>query len=239
MKKGDSLSVIAWRYKTSVSAIKSKNGLKSNNIRIGQKLVIPGGNSPRPFKGGSSSSSSPSVSGNVYTIKKGDSLSVIAQRFGTSVKSLKAANGLKSNNIIVGKKLVIPADAKNKVGQPTQKQEKVKKSVTVKKPKKPVEPPVETDIVEVPAVTPDTGSSSDSDAGSTVDDVIGDAKTDTPANPLANMKLMDVLVVESDTLESLSSDFNTTQELILKANDNIKGNEDLKPGMVIKVPKPQ
>jgi LysM repeat protein len=50
---------------------------------------------------------------------------------------------------------------------------------------------------------------------------------------------MDVLVVESDTLDSLSNDFNTTKELILKANQSVKSNGDLKPGMVIKVPRAQ
>ncbi|MCM8529785.1 MAG: LysM peptidoglycan-binding domain-containing protein [Lentisphaeraceae bacterium] len=234
VKKGDSLSVIAWRYKTSVSAIKSANGLKSNNIRIGQKLSIPGGNSPR--SGGSTKTSYAPASGNVYTVKKGDSLSVIAQRFGTSTKSLKAANGLKNNNIIVGKKLVIPADAKNKVGQPTAKQNSIKKTLTKKKPKpKKVEEPTfePAEKIEQPKTDlpePKTDEPLEEPAAP-------EAKPE--ADPLANMKLMDVLVVESDTLESLSSDFNTTKELILKANKDVKGNEDLKPGMVIKVPRAQ
>ncbi|MCM8537092.1 MAG: LysM peptidoglycan-binding domain-containing protein [Lentisphaeraceae bacterium] len=238
VKKGDSLSVIAWRYKTSVSAIKSANGLKSNNIRIGQKLTIPGGNSPR--SGGSSSSSSYApVSGNVYTVKKGDSLSVIAQRFGTSTKSLKAANGLKNNNIIVGKKLVIPADAKNKVGQPTAKQDKIKKTLTEKKPKpkKVEEPKFEPEVKEEPKEFTNDLPEPKKTEDPLEEPSAPEAKSE--ADPLANMKLMDVLVVESDTLESLSSDFNTTKELILKANKEVKGNEDLKPGMVIKVPRAQ
>ncbi len=41
VKKGDSLSVIAERYNTKVAIIKAHNGLKNDNIRIGQKLVIP------------------------------------------------------------------------------------------------------------------------------------------------------------------------------------------------------
>lgn len=41
VRKGESLSVIAHRYQTSVASIKKANNLKSNNIRIGQKLVIP------------------------------------------------------------------------------------------------------------------------------------------------------------------------------------------------------
>ena len=48
---------------------------------------------------------------------------------------------------------------------------------------------------------------------------------------------MDVLVVESDTLETLAKDFMTTVELIKEANPGVAGNEDLKPGMVLKVPR--
>lgn len=39
--KGESLSIIAQKYRTSVSALKRQNGLTSDNIRIGQKLEIP------------------------------------------------------------------------------------------------------------------------------------------------------------------------------------------------------
>jgi len=41
VKRGDSLSVIAKRYKVGISQLKAFNDLKSNTIRIGQKLVLP------------------------------------------------------------------------------------------------------------------------------------------------------------------------------------------------------
>ena len=41
VRKGESLSVIAHRYQVSVTSIKKANNLKSNHIRVGQKLVIP------------------------------------------------------------------------------------------------------------------------------------------------------------------------------------------------------
>jgi membrane-bound lytic murein transglycosylase D len=41
-------------------------------------------------------------------VKSGDSLARIAKSHGTTVKALKAANGLKSDNIVAGKKLKIP-----------------------------------------------------------------------------------------------------------------------------------
>ncbi len=41
VKSGDSLSVLAQRYNTTVKAIKSENKLTSNSLKIGQKLTIP------------------------------------------------------------------------------------------------------------------------------------------------------------------------------------------------------
>ena len=49
VKSGDYLGRIASKYRCSVAQIKKWNGLKSNNLRVGQKLVI--------YRGGSSSSS--------------------------------------------------------------------------------------------------------------------------------------------------------------------------------------
>jgi len=43
-----------------------------------------------------------------YVIKSGDTLSRIAKVHGTTVKALKAANGLESDRIVIGAKLKIP-----------------------------------------------------------------------------------------------------------------------------------
>ena len=47
----------------------------------------------------------------IYTVKSGDNLTKIARQFGTTVKALRAANGLKTDSIKVGQKLKIPAKA--------------------------------------------------------------------------------------------------------------------------------
>lgn len=46
----------------------------------------------------------------LYTVKRGDTLTAIARRFGTTVQAIKAENHLKSDNITPGLRLVIPAD---------------------------------------------------------------------------------------------------------------------------------
>ena len=232
VRKGDSLSVIAWKYKTSVSAIKSASGLKSDVIRVNQVLTIPNKNSARSTTGMKASTTKKSsgsfpATGNVYTVRKGDSLGVIAQKHGVKVSAIKKANGLKSDNIIAGSKLVIPGGKKLKTPKtksPTQKriEDEIFGNVEKKTEKKP-EPEMKDDNPFADAnTTPKT------------DDTVAVEKKPEPAAP---KNVMDVLVVESDTLESLANDFNTTVELIKKANPKVKGNEDLKPGSVIKVPR--
>ena len=50
----------------------------------------------------------PDLNGNVYTIKKGDSLWGIARKYGTSVSAIQEANGMTSDTIIDGRTLIIP-----------------------------------------------------------------------------------------------------------------------------------
>ncbi|MCM8539167.1 MAG: LysM peptidoglycan-binding domain-containing protein [Lentisphaeraceae bacterium] len=227
VKKGDSLSVIAYKYNTSVSAIKSANSLSSNTIRVNQTLTIPNGNKARSTVGmGSGNSGGVQATGNVYTVKKGDSLSVIAHKHGTTVSKIKQANGLKSNNIIVGKKLVLPGGSKTvKTPKPSETQKKIEAELfgTKPEPKKEPKKMVEDNSFQVKEEPKNEEPPAEVKKENTT------AATD--------MKTMDVLVVESDTMESLANDFNTTVELIKKANPKVKGNEDLKPGSVIKVPR--
>ena len=93
VKPGDSLYKIANNYNTTVNAIKDLNNLKSNNLSIGQQLKIP--------------SSSNDTSYTTYTVKKGDSLWLIANNFNTTVDNIKRLNNLTSNNLSIGQQLKI------------------------------------------------------------------------------------------------------------------------------------
>ena len=92
VKKGDSLWLIANKYDTTVDKIKSANNLSSNNLSIGQILIIP--------------SSSSYIT---YTVKKGDSLWFIANKYNTTVDNIKRLNNLSSSNLSIGQILLIPA----------------------------------------------------------------------------------------------------------------------------------
>lgn len=114
VKSGDYLGKIAGKYRVSVAQIKKWNGLTSNNIRIGQRLRIYIGGVVPSSSGSSSSSASSSSSSTTqsgekvtYTVKSGDNLGKIAEKYGVTVNDLKKWNGLTGTMIKVGQKLVI------------------------------------------------------------------------------------------------------------------------------------
>ena len=114
VKSGDYLGKIASKYRVSVAQIKKWNGLTSTNIRVGQRLKIYRGGVVPSSSGSSSSSTSSSSSSTTqsgekvtYTVKSGDNLGKIAEKYGVTVNDLKRWNGLTGTMIKVGQKLVI------------------------------------------------------------------------------------------------------------------------------------
>ena len=126
VKSGDNLGRIASRHRCSVAQIKRWNGLKSNNIRVGQRLVIYKGGGPSSSSSSASTSSSSAASGSqspaptgTYTVKSGDTLSGIATRHGVTVAQLKQWNNLTSNNIKIGQKLKLNSSSSASSSQST------------------------------------------------------------------------------------------------------------------------
>ena len=97
VKSGDSLSVIAVKFDTTVAKLKEWNNLSSDVIQIGQVLIVK-----EPADGGGSTAGT-------YTVKSGDSLSVIAVKFNTTVSKLKEWNNLSSDVIQIGQVLIVSA----------------------------------------------------------------------------------------------------------------------------------
>ena len=98
VKSGDTLWSIAKKYGVSVEELKEKNNLTSNALSINQVLLIPGEDE--------SSVEVPSSS-EYYTVKAGDSLYAIANKYGMSVDELKDLNNLTSNLLTIGQRLRI------------------------------------------------------------------------------------------------------------------------------------
>lgn len=88
---------IADKYNTTVNELKRLNNLTSNTLQIGQKLIVR---------------EEPSEDLNVpvatYTVERGDSLYSIANRFGTTVDTLKKLNNLTNNLLSIGQILKLP-----------------------------------------------------------------------------------------------------------------------------------
>ena len=108
VKKGDTLAEVASRYHVKTTDIQRWNHMKSSMLIAGSTIHIylpPG--SKIPSSGSSSSYKSSSVT--THTVKAGETLSGIAQKYGVGLTSLKNINGLKSNTIKAGQKLRIPA----------------------------------------------------------------------------------------------------------------------------------
>lgn len=85
VRYGDSLSAIAARFDTTVSALQSANNIRNANlIYPGQVLKVSG---------------QPTIM-SVYTVRYGDNLSVIAIRLGTTVSQLQSVNGIRNANLI-------------------------------------------------------------------------------------------------------------------------------------------
>jgi len=109
VRSGDFLGKIAERYGVRVSQIKQWNGLRSNNLRIGQRLTIYPRNrgAAKPNKATTVVSKQTIPKGaKVHTVRSGDSLWTISRKYsGISVDDLKKWNGISGKNLKPGTKL--------------------------------------------------------------------------------------------------------------------------------------
>ncbi|MGE5528130.1 MAG: LysM peptidoglycan-binding domain-containing protein [Patescibacteria group bacterium] len=96
VQTGETLYLIAARYGTTADALMRANGLTSEWIYPGQRLTIPSGGGTNPGAGWR------------YTVKSGDTLYLLAVRYGTTVAALRQANGLAGDAIHAGQVLTIP-----------------------------------------------------------------------------------------------------------------------------------
>ena len=99
VSRGDTLSEIAVSNGFKLNDLIAFNNLQNSNIFVGQKIRFPVGDYEIPHE--------------IYIIKKGDTLSEIAQRFRISQGRLKYMNDSISDKIVVGQKLKIPREQRN------------------------------------------------------------------------------------------------------------------------------
>ncbi len=107
VRYGETLSTIARRYHTSVSRIMRANNLHSSHyIRAGKRLKIP----QRGYVVSRQARTGPTIErgASTHLVRSGDSLWIIAKRYGTTVKAIKQVNGLRTNRLHIGQVLNIP-----------------------------------------------------------------------------------------------------------------------------------
>ncbi len=101
VRPGDTLFSIAQRFGTTSQWLRDYNHLLSNNIAVGQELLVPEPKEPIPTP-------TPLPKTMKYVVQPGDSLSSIAVRFGTTVDELIQLNHLSTETIQVGMVLKVP-----------------------------------------------------------------------------------------------------------------------------------
>lgn len=128
VKKGEQISTIARKYKCTVADIRAWNNLKSNTLRTGQKLVIytpvksPAAAAPAPPAQAEAAPAQQTQTQTpppaqakpaagtytYYTVKSGDNLWKIAQKYGTTVEEIKKLNGYGANyKLYAGQKIKV------------------------------------------------------------------------------------------------------------------------------------
>ena len=98
VKRGDTVGALAGRYGVPSGALMQMNGIKdARQLKVGAHLVVP----VRPNGAGAKDRT------RVHVVGTGESLSAIAQKYGTSVDELKERNKLQSNTLAIGQKLTV------------------------------------------------------------------------------------------------------------------------------------
>jgi membrane-bound lytic murein transglycosylase D len=128
------LAVVAKKYNVTTSQIKQWNGLKSNSLKAGQVLKIktrvkktisitesdPVATAQKAMGGESAADSTevapkpkpnpkpaPAPKSQVYTVRKGDTLNVIARKYGVTIAEMKKWNPKLTDRLQVGQKITI------------------------------------------------------------------------------------------------------------------------------------
>lgn len=111
VKKGETLSAIAQKYKVSVTTLQQWNNLKSKQVNINQKLIVKkgaaqsSGSVAQPK--GNKSDSEQLKAAKYHTVKKGETLYGIARQYSVSAAELTDWNQLNNSGIKTGQQLIV------------------------------------------------------------------------------------------------------------------------------------
>jgi membrane-bound lytic murein transglycosylase D len=110
VKRGENLRSIATRYGVNLYELRDWNNIHGNKVVAGRKIKILSSRNSNYIASNEKNINKSSVY--KYKVKRGDSVSEIAHKFGISVANLKKWNGLTGNNLSAGKSLKIFNDSR-------------------------------------------------------------------------------------------------------------------------------
>ncbi|WP_050115032.1 N-acetylmuramoyl-L-alanine amidase AmiB [Yersinia thracica] len=114
VQRGETLSGIASQYGVSMAVLRQNNTLKNDVVWVGQRLKVPASGTAAAAAPKAVAKAKPSKSQQVkhqpvkHEVKRGDTLSAIAARYGVSMSEIERANKIKSGNVQLGQTLTIP-----------------------------------------------------------------------------------------------------------------------------------
>ncbi|MCR6108363.1 LysM peptidoglycan-binding domain-containing protein [Salipaludibacillus agaradhaerens] len=106
ISRGDTLFSLAKKYGTTVNKLKKNNGLSSDNIYVGQTILVPGSEKTEREDSVPEKPETPKET-TVHIVQSGDTLFSLAKTYGMTVDEIKQLNYLASHNIYVGQKLTM------------------------------------------------------------------------------------------------------------------------------------
>ena len=224
VKSGDTLYGISNQYGVSVMDIMKVNNLNNTNLVIGQVLTIP-----------TTSGTNPDTTF-TYTVKKGDSLYSIANQYGTNINTLISLNNLKSNNLSIGQKLLVPEKYNSQTTLPNYTNYTVKKGDSLYSIAKSFNVSIDTIIKD------NSLNSNNLSIGQNLK-----IRTSTPSigvveeecfgieyNPPSNISTINYTVKKGDSLYKIANQYNTSVSDLIRLNNLTTNN--LSIGQVLKVP---
>ena len=240
VQRGDYLAKISKKFNIKVDAIKKLNNLKSDNVRLGQKIKLPGkvevGAQTVPegaVAKAPAKKAYESYKGETkeYVVKSGDSLGKIAYSNGMNIRQLKELNGLKTDVVRVGQKLKIAANGKS-----VEKKADTKVAPVAEAKPVPAKDDAVTPVVETKPVAESTAVAPVAEAKDEVKDpapVVEETKAPVPAEGVTSY-----VVQEGDKLTRIAIDFEVPIARIRELN-NLGEGDEVKAGQVLQIPAAQ
>ena len=238
VQNGDYLAKISKRFNVTIDSIKRLNGLKSDMIRVGQKLKIPGKvdvgeqKSPVVRKAGAKPAAAAAYAGATkdYVVKSGDTLGAIAYGNGINIRQLKAMNGLSGDSLKVGQKLKIPAEkvVKAEAKSAAKPGAKVAKAAAKKTEAK----PAATAAAPAPTAEPVAAPAAEEEAPAAPEAAATEAA---PVASSATPATFPYTVQEGEDITSIVVKFGVGAAEIRELN-NLGESDTLKAGQTIKLP---